>query len=131
MTRIFASAALYFAMVFGVGFALGPIRVLFLEPRVGTLVAVLCEAPFLFGAMVVASRVAPRILRVASDTGPMLCVGLVALVFQQIADAVVGVSLRGISLAQQLARFATVEGAVYASLLILFAIVPALVNRAR
>jgi hypothetical protein len=36
----------------GVGFLLGPIRVLWLEPRVGLVIAAACEAPFLLAAMV-------------------------------------------------------------------------------
>jgi hypothetical protein len=44
--RIAAAGLLYFAIVFGTGFILGPIRVLWLEPRVGPLVATACEAPF-------------------------------------------------------------------------------------
>ena len=33
--RLVKPAAIYFGVVFGAGFALGPIRVLWLEPRVG------------------------------------------------------------------------------------------------
>ena len=35
-----AAAVLYFAIVFGVGFGLGPIRVLWLEPALGKALAV-------------------------------------------------------------------------------------------
>ena len=54
---------------------------------------------------------------------------MVALVLQQIADVTVGLVLRGISLPEQFGRFATSEGAIYAGLLILFAIMPVLANR--
>jgi hypothetical protein len=49
--KIVLTASLYFLAVFAVGFILGPIRVLFLEPRFGPVVAVLCEAPFLVAGM--------------------------------------------------------------------------------
>jgi hypothetical protein len=46
LMRSIAAAALYFLIVFGVGFLLGPIRVFWLESRVGEAIATLCEAPF-------------------------------------------------------------------------------------
>ena len=127
--KILGAAVLYFLIVFGVGFLLGPIRILVLEPRVGTLAAVLCEAPFLLVAIVVASRVAPRVVHLETCKSALLAVGLAALAMQQIADFAVGLALRGISLAEQLARFATAEGAIYAVLLVVFAVMPALANR--
>jgi len=48
--RIAASAALCFVIVFGAGMLLGPMRVLWLEPRMGPFVAVPCEAPFVLAA---------------------------------------------------------------------------------
>jgi len=130
MMKILGTALLYFIIVFGVGFLLGPIRVLVLEPRFGTLAAVLCETPFLVGAILVASRVASRALRLEARKSALLAVGLIALVMQQIADLAVGVTLRGISLSEQLARFATAEGTIYAALLVLFAAMPALAKQA-
>jgi hypothetical protein len=126
--RILAAATLYFLIVFGVGFLLGPIRVFWLEPRIGPLAAVACETPFLLAATVIAARAAPRVARLEPRASALLAVGMVALVIQQIADLTVGLTLRGISIAGQLARFATPEGAIYAVLLILFAIMPALRN---
>jgi len=43
--RVLRAGALYFAIVFGVGFLLGPIRILWIVPRVGTRTAELIEAP--------------------------------------------------------------------------------------
>ena len=57
------AAVLYFLLVFGVGFLLGPIRVLFLEPRLGPVAAVLCEAPLLLLAIYLAARWVPRLWR--------------------------------------------------------------------
>ena len=51
-----------------------------------------------------------------------------ALALQQAADLLVGMLLRGLSAQQQFARLATPEGAVYAALLALFALMPAMVE---
>ena len=126
---IAAAALLYFLAVFGVGFALGSIRVLILEPRFGVVTATLCEAPCLLLAMVVAAYLIPRFIKVPAGTGAMLAIGFGALALQQAADLVVGTALRGISAADQLARLASPEGAIYAVLLVLFALMPAIVNR--
>jgi hypothetical protein len=127
-TKILSAAVLYFLIVFGVSFLLGPIRVFVLEPRIGTLAAILCEAPFLLLAILVASRVAPRVMHLGARKSSLLAVGLAALAMQQVADFAVGLALRGISLPEQLARFATAEGAIYAVLLAVFAVMPALAN---
>ncbi|MEZ5849242.1 MAG: hypothetical protein R3D68_01160 [Hyphomicrobiaceae bacterium] len=47
--------------------------------------------------------------------------------FQVAADFAVGWSLRGMGLADQLARFATAEGWVYLGLLLVFAAMPVVV----
>jgi hypothetical protein len=45
--RILQAGVLYFAVVFGAGFLLGPIRMLWVVPRLGTRVAELLEAPIM------------------------------------------------------------------------------------
>jgi hypothetical protein len=127
--RITAAAALYFAIVFGVGFILGPIRVLWLEPRIGPLLATACEAPFLLAAMVVAARWVPRVTRLEKGLASLVVMGLGALFLQQIADFAVGIGLRGLSASQQLGHFATPQGLIYALLLVAFAAIPFLLNR--
>ena len=51
--EILAAAALYFAIMFATGFVPGPVRVLFIEPWVGSTLAVMLEAPILLVATVV------------------------------------------------------------------------------
>ena len=128
--KVALAAALYFLATFSVGFLLGPIRLLLLEPRIGAVAATLCEAPLLLIAMAVAARWTPRLAGLTISPGGMLAVGIGALALQQAADLLVGMLLRGLSAQQQFARLATPEGAVYAALLALFALMPALVNRA-
>jgi hypothetical protein len=129
--RIAAAAALYFALVFGAGFILGPIRVLWLEPRVGPLAATACEAPFLLIAIMAAARWVPRVMRLEKTVASLTLMGLGALLLQQLADFAVGVGLRGLTAAAQLAQFATPQGLIYAALLIIFVVMPALANRRR
>ena len=128
--KLALAAALYFLATFSVGFLLGPIRLLLLEPRIGAFAATLCEAPLLLIAMAAAARWTPRLAGLTISPGGMLAVGIGALALQQAADLLVGMLLRELSAQQQFARLATPEGAVYAALLALFALMPALVNRA-
>ena len=129
--RIVAAAALYFLIVFAVGFACGPVRVIWLEPRLGEIVAVLCEAPVLLGAMVLAARRLPGAVRLRRSVATLAGIGVGALVLQQLADFAVGILLRGMTPAQLVAHFATPAGMIYAALLIAFATMPVLANSPR
>ncbi len=124
-----AAAALYFLTLFGVGCLLGPIRVLLIEPRFGPVAAVLCEAPFLLTAIVMAARWTPRVVHLTPRFGSMLLAGLGALVLLQACDFAVGKFLRGLNAQDQIARFATTEGLIYAALLVVFALMPVIANR--
>lgn len=123
-SRVVAAAVLYFLMVFAVGLLLGPVRVLWLEPVLGPTLAVLCEAPLLLAAIWFASRRAPRWAGVRGGWASYLSIGLLALLFQQIADLAVGFGLRGMTLSEQLTLFTTPPGMIYAVTLIAFALAP-------
>jgi hypothetical protein len=58
-------------------------------------------------------------------------VGVGALILQQLADFIVGIMLRGLTLSEQLQNFATPAGVIYAVALLLFAAMPVLVNGRR
>jgi hypothetical protein len=102
--------------------------VLLLEPPLGKTVAVLCEAPLLLIAIILAARWVPAKVRLRTDHRSLLAMGIGALALQQISDLVVGVILRGFSPGEQLANFKTPAGIVYAVLLIAFAAMPILAN---
>jgi hypothetical protein len=129
--RLIAASVLYFAIVFGAGFVLGPIRVFWLEPRWGKLIAVLCETPFLLVVMMLAARWVPAKTGLAGDYGSLAVTGVGALVLQQLADFVVGTMLRGLTAAEIIRNFAMPAGGIYAILLLLFAAMPSLVNGRR
>ena len=122
--RITQAIFLYFGMVFGVGFLLGPIRVLWLEPRLGPIIATACEAPFLLIAMLIAARWVPRVLNIRRDQKTLVLVGTGSLALLQIADFTVGFWLRGITPTEQFAQLLTRQGNIYAALLALFAMMP-------
>ncbi len=126
--RIVAAAAFYFLIVFGVGFVLGPVRVFWLEPRLGQTIAVLCEAPFLLCAIELAARWLPKTLGLRPNIASLAGMGVGALLLQQLADFAVGVILRGITPAQQFARRLTPAGLIYVALLIAFVAMPVLAN---
>ena len=127
--RTAAGALLYFAVVFAVAFLLGTVRVVWLEPQLGRAAAELCEAPFLLVTIAFTSRWVPRVLQLRRDLISLGLMGLGALAILQGVDLVVGVYLRGITPAEQLANFATAAGLIYAALLIAFAAMPVLLSR--
>jgi len=126
--RIIAVGMLYFLIVFGVGFLLGPMRVYLLEPRLGETMATLCEAPFLLIVIVLAARWLPKRSNMRMSVASLAAVGLGGLFLQQLADVVVGSLLRGITPAQQLSHLATPAGLIYMGLLLAYVVMPVLVN---
>ena len=126
--RIIAGAVLYFLIVFGVGFVLGPVRVYWLERQLGETMATLCEAPFPLIAIVLAARWLPKVLRLRTNITSLAAMGVGALFLQQLADFAVGSVLRGITLAQQISHLARPAGLIYTTLVIIFAVMPILAN---
>jgi hypothetical protein len=88
-----------------------------------------CEAPFLLVAMVVAARWIPLRLGLARNPLILCFMGPGAMALQQFADLSVGIALRGITPSDQIAHLASVPGFIYLTLLMLFAVLPLLVNR--
>jgi hypothetical protein len=126
--RVAVAAALYFLSVFGLGLVLGPIRVLWLEALIGRTLAVLCEMPFLLGAMFLAARWTARKFRFHGELRSLGAMGVVALVLQQIADFAVGRFWRSSTFMEQVTALTTPEGLVYAALLVAFAMTPVFVG---
>ena len=114
---------IYFAMVFAVGFALGLIRVPFLEPALGVRWAELVETPFMWLACYWAAGklLGPgRILKTASA----LQAGFVALALMLAVEFSVVLTLRGMTIADWLATRDVVAGPVYGLSLVWFALAP-------
>ena len=127
MIRLLKFSAIYFALVFGAGFALGPIRVLWLVPRVGERLAELIEAPIMLAVVVFAARWIVR--RLGPDTTPSdgAIVGSAALGLLLGFESGAVLWLRGLNIAEYVASRDPVAGAVYLVLLALFAVMPLVV----
>jgi hypothetical protein len=117
-------------MVFGVGFLLGPIRVLWLEPAVGQAVATVMEAPFLLAAIAWSARRIHRQFDLTSHTRQHATIGLAALALVIIADLAFGTTVRGFTWSDQIAAWQTSAGQIYLILLAIFAVAPLIAGAA-
>ena len=127
--QILKSAALYFAVVFGVGFALGPIRVLWAGPRFGERTAELMEAPLMLVAIVLAARWIARRFVEPKSSSRLLAVGWLALALLLGMELSMVLSLRGLTLEEYVRGRDPVAGGVYVVLLLLFALMPLMVGK--
>jgi hypothetical protein len=122
-------ALAYFAIVFGMGFLLGSIRVLWLVPQLGTRYAELTEVPIMLLAIFFAARWVTQYFAVPSAATARLLVGIAALICLLIVEFTVVLWLQGISFAESFANRDPVSGAAYIVSLIIFALMPLLVKR--
>ena len=129
--QILKAGLLYFALVFGAGFVLGPIRILWVVPRFGTRIGELMEAPIMFVITIAAARWVVRRLAVPSIPSRRLGMGCVALSLLLIGEFTLVLWLRGLSAREYLAGRDPVSGTVYYLILGVFAIMPLLVARRR
>lgn len=124
MRRVAGAGLVYFLLVFGAGFVLGPIRVLWAVPRLGTRAAELLEAPIMLAVIVVAARWVVRRLSVPPAVSARLGMGVLALAFLLIAEFTLVLPLRGMSFDDYFAARDPVSGTVYYLLLGVLAVMP-------
>ena len=116
----------YFALLFGIGFVLGTIRVLALVPRVGAVTATLIELPIiLLAAWIVCARLTVR-LRVPADLRSRVGMGAFAFALLMLAELGVSLWLFGNSLGQYLEQYRTPHGVLGLGGQLLFAVFPVL-----
>ncbi|NNF67845.1 MAG: hypothetical protein HKM98_10090 [Gammaproteobacteria bacterium] len=123
-------AIVYFLLVFGVGFVLGIVRVLALEPRLGQRWSEIAEAPVMLIAIWLSARFVVRRFP-AQARSSYIFSGVIALVILLLIEFSVVLSIRGISLGQYFAERDPIAGGVYLLMLGLFAAMPWLVGRSR
>ena len=129
MLQSVKASLLYFIFVFGAGFVLGPIRILWLVPRYGVRVAELLEMPVMLVVIIFAARwivpciPEPRIL------SKRFAVGFLAFGLLLVAEFSLVLSVRSMTLAEYFASRDPVSGTVYYIMLVVFALMPMLVVR--
>ena len=126
MSRVLTPSLAYAAVVFGVGFALGSIRVFFIVPRVGVRWAEILEAPLMLLASFLAAR---WVARLWGPFGRAQCllIGVFALAFMLLAEAGF-VLARGLTIPGYISSRDPVSGMVYLLALAAFAAMPLLVG---
>jgi hypothetical protein len=122
-------ALLYFALVFGAGFMLGPIRILWAVPRLGTRTAELLEMALMFIVMILSARWIVRRFEVPPVASARLAMGGVALALVLVTEFTIVLQLRGLTFSEYLATRDPVSGTVYYVMLGIFALLPWLVSR--
>ncbi len=127
--RTLKAGVLYFAVVFGAGFVLGPLRILWVVPRLGARMAELLEAPIMFVITIVAARWIVRRFAVPPTPSSRLGMGGIALGLMLIVEFTFVLWLRGLSIRGYLAGRDPVARTVYYLMLGVFAVMPLLVAR--
>lgn len=130
-TLLVKAVVIYFALVFGTGFLLGTIRELWSIPRFGKRNAELLEQPLMLIAVILAARW--TVGRTRSGLMPIenLAIGLMALTLMVIAELLVVLSLRGLSISEYVRTRDPVSGGVYLLMLGLFALMPWVISQSR
>ena len=120
----------YVALVFGVGFLLGIVRVMALEPRFGERWAELAEAPLMLVVIVLAARYVVRRFPAPRRAGYLVSGGI-ALLLLLLVELSVVLGMRGLSISEYVAQRDPVAGSVYVCLLLAFAAMPWILGGAR
>jgi hypothetical protein len=113
MGKALKAAIAYFALVFGAGFTLGMLRVLFVVPLIGDRAAELIELPVMLVVVVLAARWVTRRLAVPVDAPTRLAMGGIALGLMLAFEFTVVLKLRGMTLRSYIEGFDPVAGSVY------------------
>jgi hypothetical protein len=127
--KILKAGSLYFAFVFGAGFVLGPIRILWAVPRFGTRMAELMESPLMLVVIVLAAQWIVRRMSVPTAAASRLGMGCIALALMLAAEFLFVLRLRGLSISEYLATRDPVSGTVYYMMLVWVAVMPLLAAR--
>ena len=127
--KVLKAGILYFVLVFGAGFVLGPFRVFWAVPLFGVRMAELMETPFMFAAIIGAARWIVRHFAVPPAALNRLGMGFIALGLLLAAEIILGYLLWGLSITELITTRDPVSGPAYYALLGVFAVMPLLVAR--
>jgi membrane associated rhomboid family serine protease len=124
MGRAIKAGAVYFLLLYVIGFLLGVTRELLLAPRFGVAVASAIEAIPMLAAIIHFAPLIARRFGIPPKSGGRIIMGLAGLVLLIGAEIAMTRAMRGLSPEEWLAHFASIEGAIYAVLLACFAALP-------
>lgn len=124
MGRAFKAGAVYFLLLYVIGFLLGATRELLLAPRFGVVVATALEALPMLAAIFHFAPLIARRFGVAPKSAGRMLMGFFGLVLLIGAEIAMTRAMRGLSPQEWLAHFASLEGVIYAALLAAFAAMP-------
>jgi len=127
--RTMKAGILYFSLVFGAGFVLGAIRILWVVPRFGTRMAELMETPTMFVVVILAARWIVRRLALRFRAPCRLGMGSIGLGLMLVAEFTLVLWIRGLSVSEYFASRDLVSGTVCFVMLGFFAIMPLLQAR--
>lgn len=122
--RTLSAGTVYFAFVFLTGFAMGIVRVLLVAPWVGAVAAVLIEAPVILAVSWAVSRGCVARFGVGRSPGLRLAMGGWAFALLMSAEAALAVWMFGRSLADHVAAYLTLPGALGLAAQLGFAVIP-------
>ena len=125
--RIVKAGLLYFLPVFALGWILGPTREIWAVPRFGRVVPLLFEAVIMLVAMLISARWVIRRFDVSAALPTTITMGLVALGILLPAEIGGAIWLRGLSLPEYLASFATGRGVISMVMFLLFFATPTVI----
>ena len=126
---ILKAGAIYFLILFALGWILGPIRVLWAAPRLGPTISMLLEAIVMLTAMIIVAKWAIRRFGVISTRGAAISMGLIALGLLLSAEFAGILWIRKLSVRDYLATFLSPSGLVALLMFLLFGAMPTLVSR--
>ncbi len=124
MGRAFKAGAVYFLLLYVIGFLLGATRELLLAPRLGVAVASAIEAIPMFAAIFHFAPLIARRFGIPPKSAARLLMGFFGLALLIGAEIAMTRAMRGLSPEQWLAHFVSFEGVIYALLLACFAAMP-------
>lgn len=128
MIGILKVGLIYFAIVFGVGFLLGLLRVPFVVPLVGQRTAELIEMPFMFAAIFFSARWIVRRYHLRGRPLLSLSIGMVAASILLLVEFSVVLWIRGLSLYEFLADRDPVAAIFYYIAVGIFAAMPGIIS---
>ncbi len=131
LRRNLQAGGTYFALVFGAGFALAPLRELWAIPRFGERLGEFLEMPVMLTIILFAALWTVRRFVIPNTPASRLAVGCVAFALLLVAEIGVVLWVRGLTLADYIANRDVVTGTLYLFSLLLFALMPFLIGRWR